>query len=134
MAPTADDPVTHWKGLTIGLNRHREFGNDRAVAAPDLLCEGSVLRRIKFAQPRSDDCDRSPFRGQRSLMRSGIDATRQAADHSQSGVGKLIREFLRAFCAVMSGATRTNHPDAMLIAFGQFTPNVKHNRGCMNLS
>ena len=46
MAPAADDAVAHRKRLAIRLDFHREFGDDRAIAAANFFGERSVFRRI----------------------------------------------------------------------------------------
>ena len=67
-------------------------------------------------------------------MRRGVDSARQSADHRQTGVSELVGEFLRRFRSVMCRAARTDDADGVLIALGQFAPNIKHDRRRMNLA
>src|SRR5262245_65691673 len=67
-------------------------------------------------------------------MSSRINATRQAANDGQSRVSKLIGELLGRFRAVMSGASRTDNSDGMMIAVQEFAADVEHNRGRMDLA
>ena len=67
-------------------------------------------------------------------MRSRVDPARQTTDHGEAGVSELIGKFFRRFQSVMRGAARTNHRDGVLIAFGQFAPDVKNNGRRMDLA
>ena len=96
VAPTADDAVAHRKCLAIGLDLHREFGNDRAVAVADFFRERGILRRIKIRQAGTDDRDGATFRGERALMRGGVDPARETADDREAGVSELVGKLLRA--------------------------------------
>ena len=134
MAPAADDPVAHRKRLAVGLDLHRKFGNDCAIAAANFLRKRGVLRRIKFRQTGTDHGDRAALRCQRALMRGGVDSARQTADDSEARIGELIGKFLGGFHPVMRRAPRADDSDGVLIALGQFAPNVEHDRRRMDLA
>lgn len=67
-------------------------------------------------------------------MRRGIDPTGQTADHGETGVGELIRKLLGRLHPVMSRPSRTDDGNGMLIALGQFAPDVKHDGRRVNLA
>ena len=87
VAPPADDSIAHRKRLAVRLDLHREFRNDGAASAANFFRQGGVFGRIQFRQPRADHRDGASFRGERALMRRGIDAARETADDREAGVG-----------------------------------------------
>ena len=55
-------------------------------------------------------------------MRGGVDSARQAADHGQSGVGKLIGELFGRLRSVVSRAPRADDSDGVMIALQSVRP------------
>src|SRR5207247_9171871 len=112
------------KRLPVRFDLHREFRYDCATPAADFLGERAIFGRIQLRQSRPNDRDRAPFCCQRALMRGRIDSARQTANHSQPRVSKLVGELFRALTTVVSGATRADDPDRVLIALMNCAPTV----------
>src|SRR5205085_4921184 len=67
-------------------------------------------------------------------MRSGIYSTSEAADHSEASVSQLIGKFLSRFRSVMGRTARSDDANGVMIALGQLTPDIEHNRRRMDLA
>src|ERR1700757_4119273 len=59
-------------------------------------------------------------------MGGRIDTARKSANHGESGIRQLIRQFFRLFHSVMRGSPRADHSDGVVIALLQFAPDVEH--------
>src|ERR1700722_16176188 len=116
MAPTSNDSIAHRKSLTIWFYLHGKLGNDGPPSVPNFFREPAVLRWIQLRQPRADNGNGTSFRRERTLMRSGVDSTRETADYGQARVGQLIRQFFGRLRAVMGRAPRADNADGMMIA------------------
>ena len=84
-------------------------------------------------EPGSEDGNRPSFGCHGSLVRGGIDPPGQTTYDCDPRISYLIRKPLCALQPVVSGSSRANYAQRVVIPFFEFTPDVQNQRRIINL-
>jgi hypothetical protein len=113
---------------------HGEFGNNCA-AFFHLREDFLVLFGINYIDPAAEDADRrAGRRSQGSLVRAGIDPTRQAADDHQAAIGQILGQLLRHLIPIGRRTTRTHDRNQMAIEKFNVSADIEERRRVVNLA